>query len=403
MDKKLKRISARLAPNRLPQIASYLLRDEAISGKLIIVATMLALICANSPLADAYERLWHTQLSVGLGQWALQLDLRHWVNEGLMTFFFLVVGLEIKRETVKGELRKLRAAQLPIAAALGGMVVPALIYMAINRGSTGFVGWAIPMATDIAFAVGLLALVGRSIPASLKLFLLTLAIVDDIGAIIVIALFYGGGFSPLLFGLAVLLVMLLASLRKTKLLNAPVFAAIGVGLWLSLNAAGIHPSIAGAILGFLAPVSVAGKHYRPLLERLERHTIPFSTLLVVPLFAFANTGVRLGNASFTDTTMRVGWGIAAGLIVGKLIGIVGASWLMIRFTRSRLPRGAVWSQMVGVGLLAGIGFTVSIFVTELAFASNTGLIDTAKLSIFAASALSAVLGLLILKRPKPTI
>ena len=382
----------------MPELVRYLLRDEAISGKFILGATLVALILANSPLQNVYDHVWHTNLSIGLGSWSLHMNLRHWINEGLMTFFFLVVGLEIKREIVKGELRKFRTALLPIAAAVGGMVVPALLYMAITAGSGGFRGWAIPMATDIAFAVGLLALLGNKVQSSLKLFLLTLAIVDDIGAIIVIAVFYGTGFNLLMLGAVFGLCLLLIAIRKTKLLSLPLFVVIGVGMWLAINAAGIHASITGAFLGLLAPVYAFTTNKISLAERLEKLTIPFSTLIVVPLFAFANTGVVLSLQGFSGSAPSVAAGVAVGLIVGKVLGITGASYLMIRFGFAKLPIKTTWTQMIGVGLLAGIGFTVSIFVTELAFGENSQLVDAAKLSIFGASAVSGLLGLYILRK-----
>lgn len=382
----------------LPNLVSYLLRDEAISGKLILAATVLALIVANSPLQQFYDFIWHLDFNIGLGDWSLTMDLRHWVNEGLMTFFFLVVGLEIKREIVKGELRHRRTAILPVAAAIGGMTVPALLYIAFNHpGSDSFRGWAIPMATDIAFAVGILALLGDRVSASLKLFLLTLAIVDDIGAIIVIAVFYGSGFNFWMLGIAALLALTILILRKKRALTIPLFGVIGVFMWLAINQAGIHASIAGAILGLLAPVYAFRANKPAFAERLERFAIPLSTLIVVPLFAFANTGVKFSLEGFTGSAPMVIGGIAAGLIVGKVVGIFGASLLMVKLGIGKLPDGTNWRQMAGVGFLAGIGFTVSIFVTELAFDENTGLIDVAKLSIFAASAVSGLLGLYLLR------
>lgn len=397
MHRKLVTIARTLQVHRLPSVVDYLLRDEAISGKLIIAATLLALLCANTTLSHLYEQVWHTKLSIGLGQLQLQYDLRHWINEGLMTFFFLVVGLEIKRETVRGELTNIRTALLPIGAAVGGMVVPALIYMSLNLGSDGFGGWAIPTATDIAFAAGILALLGRRVPTSLKLFLLTLAIVDDIGAIAVIAIFYGTGFSPVLFGLAVVTAGVLFGLRRSKLLTLPLFVLLGVALWLCLNGAGIHATIAGAILGFLAPLDTPHP-VKPIAERIERAMIPISTLIVVPLFAFANTGVALQFSGYSQSAVRIALGVGLGLIVGKVIGITLATWLLVRFTRLHLPHNSSWTQIIGVGMLAGIGFTVSIFVTELAFASGTEFVTAAKLSIFAASTVSGVIGLLILRR-----
>lgn len=402
MDKKIAKIKQIFNPDTVPSIVRYFLRDEAISGKLIIVATAAAVILANSSLHGSYENFWHLKLSIGIGDLYLSQDLRHWINEGLMTFFFLMVGLEIKREIIHGELKKFQTAALPIAAAVGGMLVPALIYMAVNAGSAGFQGWAIPMATDIAFAIGLLTLLGRRVPSSLKLFLLTLAIVDDIGAIIVIAIFYGSNFNPLMFGMAIALVAGLIILQKRKLLNMPFFIASGIALWLAINAIGIHASISGALLGLLAPISLKSARESSLGERIEKFAIPVSTLFVVPLFAFANTGVVLVGHKFGETAMTVGWGIAAGLVLGKVIGIVAAVALMVKAGVAKLPDRVRWSHMIGVGFLAGIGFTVSIFVTELAFNGNEQLINAAKISIFAASAISGLLGLLILRfMPRP--
>ena len=399
MHRHIARLKRILHPRAVPALARYLLHDEAISGKLILAATFVALIFANTALGSLYESFWHTNLSIGIGDWSLSQSFRDWVNEGLMTFFFLVVGLEIKREIVKDELSNFQVAILPVAAAIGGMVVPALLYMSINAGTETFRGWAIPMATDIAFAVGLLALLGRRVPSALKLFLLTLAMVDDIGAILVIALFYGSGFNIGMFLLVVAISLAVVVLAKKQRLNMPLFVVAGVGLWLAVNATGLHASVSGALLGLLAPLAVSAKtpYKRSLAERLEKFSIPVSTFFVVPLFAFANTGVILTISGFEGPALNVAWGIAVGLVIGKVVGIVGASWLMVRFTFALLPDRVSWTQMAGVGLLAGIGFTVSIFVTELAFSGNNELIDVAKLSIFAASALSGLLGIWLLK------
>ncbi len=373
----------------------YLLKDEAISGKLIIAAVILALIATNTALSGIYESFWHTHLTIGVGQWVISLDLRHWVNDALMAIFFLVVGLELKRELITGELRKFKTAILPIAAAIGGMVIPALIYMAVNAGGDGFQGWAIPMATDIAIVIGLLALLGTRVPSSLRLFLLTLAIVDDIAAVIVIALFYSTGINVVMLCLAICLSILTVLLQAKKCLSLPVFIIVAVLLWLLVNASGIHPSIAGTLIGLLAPLGVTSRHKKSIAERLERLTIPISTLVVVPLFAFANAGIVLTLSSFDgDATLSVAAGIILGLVVGKVVGIVGASWVMIKSGVSKLPTGSNWHHIIGVGMLAGIGFTVSIFVTELAF-DQQQLIAVSKLSIFLASIVSGILGFVV--------
>lgn len=385
---------------RIPAVAAYLLRDEAISGKFILGAVALALLCANTGLAHWYESLWHTELTVGLGNWSLTYDLQHWVNEGLMAIFFLVVGLEIKRELVRGELRHRKTALLPVGAAVGGMVIPALLYVAFAHGTPAAHGWAIPMATDIALAVGILTIVGKRIPSSLKLFLLTLAIVDDIGAIFVIGLFYGNGFDPTSLLLAGLACMSVVVLGKMGWLPVWLYVLLGVALWLALQAGGVHASIAGALLGLATPIAARHQPHRgELAERVERHAIPWSTLVVVPVFVFANTGVALSLSGFSEPgALAMAAGILAGLCVGKVTGILGASWLLTRLGWAELPHGTAWRHIAGVGLVAGIGFTVSIFVTELAFAGNPNLENSAKLSVFAASAVSALAGLWVLRK-----
>lgn len=386
-----------LHPARLSDLAAYMLKDEAISGKLIVASVALALIATNTSLRASYESLWYTNLSIGLGQWSLSLSLRHWVNDGLMTIFFLVVGLELKRELIMGELHNFKTALLPITAAIGGMATPALIYMVINSGGASFGGWAIPMATDIAIVIGLLALLGSRIPSSVRLFLLTLAIVDDIAAIIVIAVFYSTGINVTILCLVAVVSLATIALQKIKLLPLPIFVMISIFIWLLLNASGVHPSIAGALVGLLAPLGVSSLSRKSIAERLERFTIPISTLLVVPLFAFANAGITISLGSFRDvSTSPIATGVILGLVLGKFLGVAGMSWLIIKLGFSKLPTNASWSHMIGVALLAGIGFTVSIFVADLAFEQNE-FTTIAKLSIVIASIISALLGLSVLR------
>lgn len=314
-----------------------------------------------------------------------------------MTFFFLVVGLELKRELVHGELKKFSTAALPFAAAIGGMVVPALIYAGINFSKDTASGWAIPTATDIALAIGLLALLGRRIPSSIRLFLLTLAIVDDILAVIVITVFYNTDvrLSALLLAAAVITMMLV--LQKLRRMNMLLFILLGTLLWLTFQASGIEPSIVGVLLGLMAPLALMGNQQESIAERTERAIIPFSTLVVVPVFAFANTGIVLSAGSLHgEAAAHISLGIILGLVVGKFVGITLVTWLMVRGNFARLPTGSNWRHIVGVGMLAGIGFTVAIFVTELAF-DNEAYITTAKISIFIASFLSALLGLAVLR------
>lgn len=379
---------------KISSLVQYLLRDEASSGKFLLIAAAIALICTNSPLSVGYEHLWLQHITVSIGTFDFSETLRDFINEGLMAIFFLVVGLEVKREMVHGELRKFRAAILPIAAATGGMLVPALLYVAINAGHGGFSGWGIPMATDIAFAVGILALISKRVPATLKIFLLTLAVVDDIGAVIVIAVFYTAQLHMVPLLLAATILAGILALQWLRLLTLPSFIVLGVLLWLAFYASGVHASIAGALLGLSAPIVARTRTSarRAIAERLEKSLIPISTFLVIPLFALANAGVSFSASAFKEQdALLVGAGIVIGLVVGKVIGILGASWLMVRLNLASLPEGIRWKHITGVGLLAGIGFTLSLFIAELSF--DATFLSTAKISIFIASILSAILGL----------
>jgi Na+:H+ antiporter, NhaA family len=396
MAPKIKHVLHRLNNTLVSDTLRTFLKDESISGKLILAATVLALLVVNSRWRAGYEDFWHLNLGIGIGGWSLSQDLRHWVNEGLMAFFFLVVGLEIKRELVRGELRDLQMAALPVAAAIGGMIVPALLYLSLNHEPEAMRGWGIPIATDIAFAVGVLALLGRRVPLSLKLFLLTLAIVDDIGAIFIIALYYAEIIHYGYLFASLGLVILLWLLRKKLLTHILVFMAFGTVLWVTTHLSGIHASIVGAALGLLAPISKdPGKV--SVAQRLERLILPISTLVALPVFAFANAGIVLAGQAFTNhLATPVMQGIILGLVGGKVLGIFGASLLFVKLGIAKLPNSVRWPHIFGVGLIAGIGFTVSIFITELAFGKNQQLIEIAKLSIFIASTLSALLGCLVL-------
>jgi NhaA family Na+:H+ antiporter len=349
---------------------------------LLPAATVVALAWANSPWSESYDRLWHGQ----------PLDLGHWVNEGLMTVFFLVVGLEIKRELVDGELRDKRTAMVPVVAALGGMVVPAAIYAALNRGGPGSRGWGIVMATDIAFALGVASVLGpRRVPAPAKLFLLTLAVVDDIGAIVVIALFYADDVHPTALALALVatVAVLVAAWRGVTAIA--VYVGLGVALWVAVYQSGLHPTVAGVVLGLAMPAATAGRRSETALDPWVQH-------VVLPVFVLANAGVNFGMATAAfdaPGTIAVGAGVAVGLAVGKPLGIAGATWLVVRFGRGRLPVGTTWAHIAGVGFLGGIGFTVSLFVADLAFAEGArALEDSAKVGIVAASTLSAAAALI---------
>lgn len=386
---------------RFSKLVSVLLKDEAASGKFLLAAVALALVFMNSPWSDVFDRFWAQTVTISFGSWELSETLRHWIDEGLMAIFFLVAGLEIKRQIVKGELRTLRTASVPIIAALGGMLAPALIYLSINAGQAGVNGWGVPMATDIAIAVGVLALLGDRVPASLKLFLLTLAVVDDIGAILVIAIFYSQTVDVGSLAVAAGLLVSIGILQWLRLLRLGLFVVLGIGLWLALHASGVHAAIAGALLGLSAPIVSRRKDRRAIAGRLERALIPVSAFVAVPLFALANAGVTFGLDQFrAPGAAQVGLGVIAGLVIGKMLGILGAVFLLVKLTAARLPKELQWRHITGMGLLAGVGFTLSIFIAELAFIGSEDLKDVAKMSIFAASFIGAASGLLVLSKSK---
>ena len=416
------------------------LATEAAGGILLLVATVAALLWVNLPGGESYGDFWGSHLTLDLNLLTLDLTLTKWVNDGLMTIFFFVVGLEIKRELVRGELADRRRAALPMAAALGGMIAPALIYLAINAGGDGERGWGIPMATDIAFAMGVLALVGRRVPLSLKVFLLAVAIVDDIGAILVIAIFYTEGLNLAWLAVAGGLFALIVVLTRSGVRNVIVYGVIGGFVWLAMHESGVHATIAGVILGLLTPAvahhdtkniadsggrliatfsetasrpaavrkGIPGAALRgledlsresqPVLDRLEHALHPWTSYAIVPLFALANAGILLSGDLIRDSlTSSVSLGVFLGLVLGKPLGIMLASWIVIRAGIAELPRGVRWPQVLGASILAGIGFTVSIFITGLAL-SGAGLVDEAKLGILAASAVMGSLGFAMLLR-----
>jgi NhaA family Na+:H+ antiporter len=384
-------------PGALLRPLQEFLTTTGAGATLLLIATLVALAWANSPWQDGYERLWH--LSLGSG--SLRLDLRGWVSDALMTLFFLVVGLEIKRELLEGELRDRRAAALPVIAALGGMVVPALLYLALTAAGGGAHGWAIPMATDIAFALGVLTLAARHAPPGLKPFLLTLAIVDDIGAIVVIALFYSGGLAWWWLAGALATVVAIVALRRVR---APgIVPLLGAVLWLCTFESGVHPTIAGVALGLLTPAVPppgAEDGAATPLARLEHLLLPWTSFVIVPLFALANAGVVLSAGALREAaTSAVTLGVVVGLVVGKMAGITGASALAVRLRVARLPADVRWPHLVGAAAVAGVGFTVSLFVTELAF-GEAGLAAEAKVGILAGSVLAAGIGSLLLRRSR---
>lgn len=369
------------------------LRTEASGGIVLLLATVLALAWANGLGKESYESVWESHI-FPLGHVALDLPLREWVNEGLMTLFFLVVGLEIKRELVSGELRDPRAALLPVGAALGGMVVPALLYLGLNAGRPGEVGWAIPMATDIAFVVGLLALLGQRAPSGVRVFLLTLAIVDDIGAIVVIALLYTADLELYWLAGAVGLVLLLGSLAWSGRRLFPWSILLGLLLWYATFRSGVHATLAGVALGLLCPTR--GTKGESLLPTLEHHLHPWTSYFVLPVFALANAGLVI-EVSVLESAFAhaVTWGVILGLTVGKPVGIGLFSAALLLLRAARLPGDMRFVDLLGAGAVAGIGFTVSLFVAALAFPGGD-LLSAAKVGIFTASPVSGAMGALLL-------
>ena len=358
------------------------LHVEAAGGIMLVAATIVALVWANSPWASSYESFWATNVRVEIGSYVFEEDLAHLVSDLLMAIFFFVVGMEIKRELIVGELRDRRSVALPATAALGGMVVPAAIYLAFNAGTDGARGWGIPMATDIAFALGVVALLGSRVPGSVKVLLLTLAIVDDIGAIAVIAVFYTEGLEPGFLLVAAGIAALVAVMHRIHVMRTSLLAITGFALWLAVYESGVHPTIAGVVMGLLTPVSACDR----FIDSLH----PWTSFVIVPVFALANAGVVLSVEAISEPS-SVLVGVAVALVVGKLVGVAAFSWFAVRLGFGRLPEGVRWRHIVGVAALAGIGFTVSLFITGLAFDSQA-LQDDAKIGTLCASIVAAVTG-----------
>jgi NhaA family Na+:H+ antiporter len=382
---------------------------EAAGGLLLIAAAALALLINNSSVAWLYQAFLETLVVMQVGALQLAKPLLLWINDGLMALFFLVIGLEVKREVLEGHLSRPSQIILPGAAALGGMLVPALIYVAFNHDNAAALnGWAIPMATDIAFALGVLALLGKRVPVSLKLFLMTLAIIDDLGAIIVIALVYSGELSMLSLTLAGLALGLLITMNLLGVSRLAAYLVVGLVLWVCVLKSGIHATLAGVVLAFCIPFQVANSKRSPLLT-LEHSLHPWVAYAILPLFAFANAGVSLVGISLEDVLSPVPLGIAAGLLIGKTLGVFGLTWLAVKAGFAALPHNANWGQVLGVSVLCGIGFTMSLFVGALAFESGTSPYAGAdRMGILTGSILSAVLGYVIMRmtcraatRPEP--
>jgi NhaA family Na+:H+ antiporter len=374
---------------------------EASGGLLLIGCTVAALIWANSPFAGSYFHFWHMDLTFGRIGGLLAEPLHFWINDGLMALFFLLVGLEIKREILVGELASFQRAVLPIAAALGGMIVPAAFYLLFNHGGPGAPGWGIPMATDIAFALGVLALLRSRVPTSLKVFLAALAIADDIGAVLVIAFFYTERISWISLGAGGVFFVALLAANRAGVRHLLIYAILGLGLWVAFLQSGIHATVAGVLLAITIPArqpiasrAVLTSNDSPML-RLEHTLIPWNRYLIMPVFALANAGVALGSGAARSVAAPVSLGVIFGLVIGKPIGVVLFSWLATRTRLAAMLDGIGWRQIVGVGMLGGIGFTMSLFIANLAFGDGPAL-ETAKVGILVASVVSGLAGAIVL-------
>ncbi len=435
------------ALKRVPRVAAETIvrpfqeftRIEAFGGILLLCCTLVALVWANSPWAASYFELWELHFRVALGSISLDQNLHFWINDGLMTIFFFVVGLEIKREVLVGELSSGQRAALPMAAALGGMIVPAVIYLALNFSGPGMVGWGIPMATDIAFALGVLTLLGSRVPPALKVFLTALAIVDDIGAVLVIAVFYTADLNLMALLIAAAILLALAGLNAAGIRDYRLYLLCGVALWLAVLASGVHATIAGVLLAMMIPASPrtstleyldkshaliheferegvsdqkalvnegqlaavlaierSSEYVLTPLQRMEHALHPWVTYAIMPLFALSNAGVPLGGNVLAALVDPIGLGILLGLVIGKQAGITAASWLAVRSGIAALPEATNMGQLYLVSWLGGIGFTMSLFIANLAFGGAVEL-DVAKVAILTASLIAGSAGYALIR------
>ena len=374
---------------------------EAASGLVLLISAILALIVSNSDLSKIYFETLNKYLFIGVNNFGIKLSVLHWINDALMAIFFFFVTLEIKREFIEGELSNFKQAMLPIMGAIGGMVVPALVYIFINYGDTETLrGWAIPSATDIAFSLGVLSLLGSRVPISLKVFLTALAIIDDLGAIIIIAFFYTGDLKIHYLGLIVVAFILLLILNKFNVKNFILYLLIGIVMWDFTHQSGIHATIAGVLLATTIPHRKKPKEFS-LLIKIEHAISPYVAFGIMPLFAFANAGVSLEGLSLSSFMSKVPLGILLGLFLGKQFGVFIFSYLSIKFKLAQMPSKANWINFYGVGVLTGIGFTMSLFVGNLAFIDNMSYMDGVKIGVLGGSLLSTLFGyFLILLSPK---
>jgi NhaA family Na+:H+ antiporter len=417
------------------------MHNESASSIVLVISLLAALFLANSPWKENYFEWWHIHLSISIGSFELDKTLHHWINDGLMSVFFFVVGLELKREIVGGELSNPKNAILPISAAIGGMALPAIVFILFNFNGDGFNGWGIPMATDIAFALGILYVFGKRVPLSLKVFLTVLAVVDDLGAVLVIAFFYTSDISYISLGLGAIFMAVLLIANFLKVRNTLFYGIVGIGgLWLAFMLSGVHATIAGVLAAFAIPAKTAidQPKFRAVmdkllhqfsqsqnntsdlvtseqlyllenmkknvsfsetpLQKLEHALHPLVAFVVIPVFAFANAGITFDTASLQGLVSPLGLGIIFGLIVGKFIGIVGLSKLVVKLKWTQLPDGMKWPHVYALSFLAAIGFTMSIFIAELAFKGETEIIQQSKMAILFASILAGTIGALLLNK-----
>ena len=391
-------------PGAIKKGAQAFFQHQAAGGVILMAAALLALTLDNSPLAWLYDGLLETPVVVQIGALAINKPLLLWINDGLMAIFFFLVGLEIKREIVEGRLSNVRQAGLPVIAAIGGMVVPAAIYVGINWGNAAALnGWAIPAATDIAFALGVLALMGPRVPVALKVFLLALAIIDDLGAIIIIALFYTSSLSPTVLLIAAIATGILAYLNVRGVTRIMPYIVVGLVVWVCVLKSGVHATLAGVVIALFIPLKRANDEGKTPLKEIEHGLAPWVAFGVMPIFAFANAGVSLAGLTISDLFAGIPLGIMLGLFIGKQIGIMGFVWAGVRLGLARLPEGVTWLQIYGASLLAGIGFTMSLFIGTLAF-SDPEHASAVRIGVLTGSVLSAIAGAIVLRLalPAPT-
>lgn len=387
----------------MPNPITKFLRLESAGGIILILMALLAMTLANSPLSGYYQQFLDLDVQLRIGALDLHKPLLLWINDGLMAIFFLVIGLEVKREMIDGALSTRAQATFPAIAALGGMLAPALIYLLVNHGDPAtHSGWAIPAATDIAFALGVMALLGNRVPTSLKVFLLALAIIDDLGVILIIALFYTSELSLNALGVAVGAVALLFWMNRRGVDRLSFYLIVGAVLWVAVLKSGVHATLAGVIVGFMIPYK--GKRYSSPLKHLEHKLHGWSVYFILPIFAFANAGISLAGISLASLASPVPLGVMLGLCLGKPIGITLVSYLALKFKLAKLPEGTHFGQIMAVSVLCGIGFTMSMFIASLAFSADAQHFDTlSRLGILCGSTLAAVLGYLILRATLPAV